>query len=132
MNMSPTVWVFPLTTGHSLVNNLALVFGLNFFLNASSPQVLSLLQYTAEHNYSVYGYEYGNEQIKAPQTVCRDRQVAQGVALSQHLAQLYPPLPVHSRGARSGDSAAGRPRLIGPDAGGPVSTGEYTWQAKWS
>jgi hypothetical protein len=107
-----------------------LVFGLNFFLNASSTQVASLLRYTAERKFSVYGYEYGNEQIKAPQTVCRDRQVAQGVALSQHLAQLYPPLPIHSRGASSGDSAAGRPRLIGPDAGGTVSAGYLAGLAK--
>ena len=34
-----------------------LVFGLNFFLNASSPQVIALLRYTVERNYSVYACE---------------------------------------------------------------------------
>lgn len=36
-----------------------LVFGLNFFLNTSSHTVTSLLQYTAQRKYSIYGYEYG-------------------------------------------------------------------------
>ena len=39
--------------------NAHLVFGLNFFLNVSSDQVSSLLRYTADSNYTVFGYEYG-------------------------------------------------------------------------
>ena len=49
-----------------------------------------------------------NEQIKAPQTICRDRQAAQGAQLYTQLARLYP------------DSSS-RPRLLGPDAGGAIS-----------
>eukprot|EP01043_Picozoa_sp_COSAG02_P064563 COSAG02_NODE_9475_length_2205_cov_1.350902_2_plen_448_part_00 len=39
--------------------NAHLVFDLNFFLNVSSDQVSSLLRYTADSNYTVFGYEYG-------------------------------------------------------------------------
>jgi heparanase 1 len=94
-----------------------LVFGLNFFLNSSSDSVASLLRYTAQRNYSVFGYEFGNEQIKAPQTICRDRQAAQGAELSVELARLYP-------------DERRRPRLIGPDAGGAVSAGYVQGLAK--
>ena len=62
--------------------------------------------------YHEHSDEYGNEQIKAPQTVCRDRQAAEGAALYQQLRALYP-----------NGSKLGRPRLIGPDAGGPISSG---------
>eukprot|EP01045_Picozoa_sp_COSAG04_P006170 COSAG04_NODE_299_length_17462_cov_3.686057_14_plen_472_part_00 len=88
-----------------------LVFGLNFFSNVSSPQVRSLLEYTARRNSSaVFGYEYGNEQIQAPQLSCMQRQARQGADLYHILAQLYP-------------DPAQRPRLIGPDNGGGVSDG---------
>jgi hypothetical protein len=82
-----------------------LVFGLNFFLRPSDPQVEALLAYSVNRNYSFWGLEYGNEQIKGAQTECLEKQVEEGLAIFEMAERLWP-------------DPQNRPRLIGPDAGG--------------
>ena len=89
----------------ALAAGAKLVFGLNFFLDPADESVLALLRYTAVANYTLFGLEYGNEQIKAGFPQCERRQAAGAVVLHRIIAAQWP-------------VAAERPRLIGPDAGG--------------
>ena len=79
--------------------NTSLVFGLTFSADVNSSHTAALLRHVAGGKHAVYGYEYGNEQVKV------ERAAEQFGVLQRMLPGLYS-APPESKPV---------PKLIGPD-----------------
>lgn len=79
--------------------NTSLVFGLTFSADVNSSHTAALLRHVAGGEHAVYGYEYGNEQVKV------ERAAEQFGVLQRMLPGLYS-APPESKPV---------PKLIGPD-----------------